>query len=51
LNALVWVKYLAKIYKGEYDPTIRGKEGENNWWGTAGAYDPGDMVEFGANER
>ena len=50
-DALVWAKHLAKVNKGQHDPTVRGKEGENIWWGTAGAYGPGEMVDFWANER
>jgi len=50
-DALVWATHLAKVNKGEHDPAVRGKEGENIWWGTAGAYGPGEMVDFWASER
>ena len=50
-DALAWAQHLAKINKGEHDRTIRGKEGENLWWGTAGAYSYTEMVGMWANER
>ena len=50
-DALAWAKNLARIDKGQHDSGIRGKEGENIWWGTAGAYSSGDMVNFWGNEK
>ena len=50
-DALTWAKKLARIDKGQHDSGIRGKEGENIWWGTAGAYSSGDMVNFWGNEK
>jgi uncharacterized protein YkwD len=50
-DALAWAKNLAKIDKGQHDSGVRGKEGENIWWGTTGAYSPGEMVNFWGNEK
>jgi hypothetical protein len=50
-DALVWAKKLAKINKGQHDPDVRGKEGENIWWGSAGAFSSGFMVDSWASER
>jgi uncharacterized protein YkwD len=50
-DALAWAQHLAKINKGEHDRRIRGKEGENLWWGTAGAFSYSEMVAMWANER
>jgi hypothetical protein len=50
-DALAWAQNLARRDKGQHDMSIRGKEGENIWWGTAGAYAFGDMVSFWGNEK
>ena len=51
-DAAKWAKHLAKGGdKGEHDLSIRGKEGENLWWGTAGAYSYGEMVGYWINEK
>src|SRR6187402_721204 len=50
-DAQVWADHLAKINKGQHDQDIRGKEGENIFWGTAGAYSAADMVSFWGNEK
>ncbi len=50
-DALQYARRLAKIDKGQHDPDIIGKEGENLWWGTANAFAFGDMVEAWAAER
>lgn len=51
LDALAWGKNQAKHNGMQHDYSIRGKEGENLFAGTAGAYSPTDMVEMWANER
>lgn len=51
LDAQAWAQTLAKKDKGQHDFSIRGKEGENLWWGTAGAFSYGDMVKFWGNEK
>jgi uncharacterized protein YkwD len=50
-DALVWAQRLAKKGKASHDGSIRGAEGENLWWGTAGAFSYQDMVNFWANEK
>ena len=50
-DAQAWAKNLAKIDKGKHDSNVRGREGENIWWGTAGAYSPAEMVDFWGNEK
>ncbi len=50
-DALAWGKHLASIDKGEHDQSVRGKEGENLWWGTAGAFSYPDMVSMWGNEQ
>lgn len=50
-DALAWAKHLAVIGKGEHDQRAVGLEGENLWWGTAGAYAYGDMVDFWGGEK
>lgn len=50
-DALVWARHLAGIDKGEHDRDIVGKEGENLWWGTAGAFSFGQMVDFWGDEK
>jgi hypothetical protein len=50
-DALVWATKLARIDKGQHDPNVRGKEGENIWWGSTGAFSSGDMVDFWGSER
>lgn len=50
-DALNWAKYLARIDKGQHDPNTRGKEGENIWWGSAGAFTSGAMVDFWGTEQ
>ena len=50
-DALAWAQHLASIDKGEHDQDIRGKEGENLWWGTAGAFNYAQMVDMWGNEK
>src|ERR1700742_78571 len=50
-DALAWAQHLASINKGEHDLSIRGREGENLWWGTAGAFSYTDMVGMWGNEK
>ncbi|HEY4060690.1 MAG TPA: CAP domain-containing protein [Puia sp.] len=50
-DALVWARHLASIDQGQHDPSARGKEGENIWWGTTGAFSYGQMVGFWGSER
>lgn len=50
-DAREWASHLAAIDKGQHDMSIRGKEGENLWWGTAGAFSPGDMVGYWGGEK
>jgi hypothetical protein len=50
-DAQAWADHLAEINKGAHDQDIRGKEGENIFWGTAGAYSWADMVSFWGNEK
>jgi uncharacterized protein YkwD len=50
-DAAKWAKHLAKIDKGEHDMSIRGQEGENLWWGTAGAYSYTEMVGYWRDEK
>lgn len=50
-DAQAWAKNLARIDKGQHDSNVRGREGENIWWGTAGAYSPTEMVDFWGNEK
>jgi hypothetical protein len=51
-DALDWARQLAKLDKGQHDPGVRAlKEGENLWWGTAGAYPYSDMVNFWGSEK
>lgn len=49
-DALAWARHLAKVDKGQHDPEITGKEGENLWWGTANAFSYADMVNTWGNE-
>lgn len=50
-DALTWAQHLASIDKGEHDQSVRGQEGENLWWGTAGAFSYAQMVEMWGNEK
>jgi hypothetical protein len=51
-DALAWGRHLAEIDKGQHDPDIIGKEGENLWWGTTNAFSFGDMVDaWGAEKK
>lgn len=50
-DALTWAQHLARIDQGVHDQSIRGKEGENLWWGTAGAFTPAEMISFWGNEK
>ena len=50
-DALAWGQHLASVDKGQHDPSIRGKEGENLWWGTADAYSYAEMVDMWGNEK
>lgn len=50
-DAQAWANHLAKIDKGDHDQSIRGREGENIWWGTTGAFTYTEMVDFWGNEK
>jgi len=50
-DAKAWAVHLAAIDKGDHDQSIRGREGENIWWGTAGAFSYSDMVGFWGSEK
>jgi hypothetical protein len=50
-DALVWARHLATIDQGQHDASARGKEGENIWWGTTGAFTYGQMVGFWGSEK
>ena len=50
-DAQAWATHLAKEDNGEHDQSIRGQEGENIWWGTAGAFGYAAMVDFWAGEK
>src|SRR5882724_4753561 len=51
-DALDWAQQLARSDKGQHDPRVRSlKEGENIWWGTAGAFAYGEMVNFWGDEK
>jgi uncharacterized protein YkwD len=50
-DALKWAQHLASINNGQHDLSMRGKEGENLWWGTANAYNYADMVGQWGNEK
>ena len=50
-DAANWAQNLVKIGKGQHDMSIRGREGENLWWGTAGAYSYDEMVGYWINEK
>ena len=50
-DALVWAKHLAQIDRGQHDQDVVGREGENLWWGTAGYFPYGDMVDAWGGEK
>jgi len=50
-DALDWAQHLAAIDNGQHDRSIIGKEGENLWWGTSGAYSYSEMVAFWGGEK
>ncbi|MDO6432279.1 CAP domain-containing protein [Flavitalea sp. BT771] len=50
-DAKAWASHLAKSDKGDHDQSIRGREGENIWWGTTGAFTYTEMVDFWGNEK
>jgi uncharacterized protein YkwD len=50
-DALAWARHLASTGRGQHDVSIRGREGENLWWGTADAYSYTDMVAMWGNEK
>ena len=50
-DAKAWAVHLAAIDKGDHDQSIRGREGENIWWGTAGAFSYAEMVSFWGSEK
>jgi uncharacterized protein YkwD len=50
-DAGAWAAHLAAIDKGDHDQSVRGREGENIWWGTAGAFSFTDMAGFWAAEK
>jgi hypothetical protein len=51
VDAQAWAMKLARKGDGEHDMSVRGKEGENLWWGTAGAFSYGQMVDFWGAEK
>ena len=51
-HAAVWADALAKSGKFQHSPaSMRPGEGENLWIGTAGAYEPEEMVKAWADEQ
>lgn len=50
-DALAWAQHLASVDKGQHDASVRGKEGENLWWGTADSFSYTDMVAMWGNEK
>ncbi len=50
-DALAWAQHLASINKMEHDASIRGREGENLFVGTANSYSYADMVGMWGNEK
>jgi hypothetical protein len=50
-DARAWANHLAQIDRGDHDLSIRGRQGENIWWGTANAFSYTDMVDFWGNEK
>ena len=50
-DAQRWANHLAETDKGEHDPSTRGKEGENIWWGTTEAFTFTQMVSFWVDEK
>jgi len=51
-DARAWAAQLAKGNQGQHDPQVRAKrEGENIWWGTAGAFTYEVMVGAWAGEK
>ena len=50
-DAAAWAQKLASGGKIAHDMTVRGQEGENLWWGTAGGYSYSEMVGYWINEK
>ena len=50
-DAKAWALHLAQVDKGDHDMRIQGKEGENIWWGTSGAFSYTEMVGFWGSEK
>jgi hypothetical protein len=50
-DALAWARHLASIDKGEHDMDVRGKEGENLWWGTASTFGVDQMIDMWGGEK
>jgi len=50
-DALAWAQHLASINEGQHDASVRGREGENLFWGTADAFSYSDMVAMWGNEK
>ncbi len=50
-DALALAQHLASIDKGEHDQSIRGREGENLWWGTSDAFSFAQMVAMWGDEK
>ena len=50
-DALAWARHLAEVDKGTHDLSVRGKEGENLWWGSAGKFTYTEMVSYWGNEQ
>jgi len=50
-DARAWASHLAEMDKGVHDESIRGREGENIWWGTSGAFTYAQMVGFWGDEK
>jgi uncharacterized protein YkwD len=51
-DALAWGQKLVKQNRGQHDPQARTlNEGENLWWGTAGAFSYAQMIDGWASEK
>jgi uncharacterized protein YkwD len=50
-DALAWAQHLASINKMDHDMSVRGREGENLFVGTANSFSYADMVGMWGNEK
>ena len=50
-DALAWAQHLASINKMDHDMSVRGREGENLFVGTANSFSYSDMVGMWGNEK